>query len=299
MGENEQGGMLRTVIVLGLIAIIAGAVIFAVTQSSANNKNIQKDTTTSLSKTIANANEDDVVDDAATSNYNYGDYDSTAMTATVTSLKTSGSLTGKSVDLPDKVLYNGKTYTITTIGANAFKNAGLTGVTLPNGLTSIKSSAFYGNALTSLTVPSTVTFLGYEAFYDNKLTALVLPDDLTAIGDFAFAYSKLTKIILPSALISIGVNAFAYNPVTELTLPNKLQTVGQNAFYMNHLTKLDLPDSLVSVGRNAFSPYSTALLRQGTVTGNLIVDPTQTPFGSSNYDAASGKFVATVPVPKA
>ncbi len=41
MGENEQGGMLRTVIILGLIALIAAVVIGGVVVSKANmNKHI-------------------------------------------------------------------------------------------------------------------------------------------------------------------------------------------------------------------------------------------------------------------
>jgi len=44
MGENEQGGMLRVVVVVGLIAIIAAVVIFAVTGLK-NNANVQREDT--------------------------------------------------------------------------------------------------------------------------------------------------------------------------------------------------------------------------------------------------------------
>lgn len=42
MGENEQGGMLRTVVVIGLIAIIAAVVIFAVIGLNGNMKSSLK-----------------------------------------------------------------------------------------------------------------------------------------------------------------------------------------------------------------------------------------------------------------
>lgn len=44
MGENEQGGMLRVVVVLGLIAIVATVVIFAVTGLKNTSKTSIKDT---------------------------------------------------------------------------------------------------------------------------------------------------------------------------------------------------------------------------------------------------------------
>lgn len=54
MGENEQGGMLRTVVVVGLVALIAAVIIGGVVVSKANmNKHI--DNTTSLVEKQANA----------------------------------------------------------------------------------------------------------------------------------------------------------------------------------------------------------------------------------------------------
>jgi len=44
MGENEQGGMLRTVVVVGLVAIIAAAVIFAITGLKTTVTNQREDT---------------------------------------------------------------------------------------------------------------------------------------------------------------------------------------------------------------------------------------------------------------
>ena len=48
-----------------------------------------------------------------------------------------------SVIIPESVTYNSKTYSVTSIGINAFRDCGgLTSVTIPNSVTSIGSSAF-------------------------------------------------------------------------------------------------------------------------------------------------------------
>lgn len=52
--------------------------------------------------------------------------------------------TGK-VEIPESVTYNGKTYSVTSIGDEAFCwCAGLTSITIPNSVTSIGESAFSG-----------------------------------------------------------------------------------------------------------------------------------------------------------
>ena len=69
-----------------------------------------------------------------------------------------------SVTIPDKVTYNGKTYSVTSIGDDAFRNCtGLTSVTIPNSVTNIGNYAFRNcSSLTSVTIPNSVTSIGNE-----------------------------------------------------------------------------------------------------------------------------------------
>ena len=70
------------------------------------------------------------------------------------------------VVIPEKVNYNGKVYSVTRIGANAFDNcSSLTSVIIPNSVTSIGANAFqYCSGLTNITIPNSVTSIGAGAF---------------------------------------------------------------------------------------------------------------------------------------
>lgn len=69
--------------------------------------------------------------------------------------------------IPSSVVYNGNTYSVTSIGAFAFDGcSGLTSVTIPNSVTSIGDYAFVRcSGLTSITIPSSVNQIGLGAFY--------------------------------------------------------------------------------------------------------------------------------------
>ena len=90
------------------------------------------------------------------------------LTATVTGMV--GDIwTGSELNIPNSVIYDEKTYTITAIGDNAFSRYRyLTGsLIIPESVISIGRSAFYGcSGFTgSLTLPESITAIGESAFY--------------------------------------------------------------------------------------------------------------------------------------
>ena len=91
--------------------------------------------------------------------------------------------------IPESVTYNGKNYSVTGIGTNAFYECpGLTNITYPKSVKSIGNSAFRGcSGLTSITIPNSMTNIGNYMFYGcSSLTSITIPNSVTSIGTKAF-----------------------------------------------------------------------------------------------------------------
>lgn len=138
-----------------------------------------------------------------------------------------------------------------------YKNALISSVRLPEGLSSISEQAFRNcPQLTNITIPSSVTSIEDWAFSGcSGLTSINIPSNVTSIGEYAFQYcSNLTSITIPSSVTSIGDDAFNYcTSLTSITIPENA-TIGEYAFYNCYsLTNITIPTSLTSIGGSAFN----------------------------------------------
>lgn len=93
------------------------------------------------------------------------------------------------VNIPETVIYNNETYTVTAIGTYAFGSCSkVTSVIIPNTITSIGDHAFWNNLnLKTIIIPSSVTIINKYAFCGcSRLDSVVIGSGVTNIGEYAF-----------------------------------------------------------------------------------------------------------------
>ena len=200
------------------------------------------------------------------------DFDAETKKATVIE-KSSGKYSGEVV-IPESVEYEGATYSVTSIGKDAFEYCtGLTSVTIPNSVTSIGRYAFNNcSGLTSVTIGNSVESIGASAFDGcSRLTSVTIPNSVKSIESSTFAYcSGLTSVTIGNSVTSIGVQAFVgCSGLTSVTIGNSVTSIGDYAFYeCSGLTSVTIPNSLKSIGGAAFAGCSglTSLTIPNSVT---------------------------------
>ena len=171
------------------------------------------------------------------------------------------------------VVYNGLTFSVTSIDADAFyADTALTSITIPNSVTSIGNGAFYLNiALTSIVIPNSVTSIGNGAFLrDSHLTSVTVGNSVTAIGEQVFEEDPaLTSITIPNSVTSIGTRAFYLNTaLTSITIPNSVTSISDYAFYYDTaLTSITIPNSVTSIG--IFTFYHDTALTSVTIGSSV------------------------------
>ena len=208
------------------------------------------------------------------------------------------------VVIPSSVNYNGTTYSVTSIGDEAFRSCySLTSIEIPNSVTSIGHYAFEDcKSLTGIEIPNSVTWIGNYAFSDcRSLTSIEIPNSVTSIGEYAFYYCRsLTSIEIPNCVTWIGTYAFYYcesltsvvignrvtsigdyafygcDSLTSIEIPNRVTSIGDYAFYVcKSLTSIEIPNSVTSIGDYAFSVCSSLT--------SIVVDA-----GNTKYDSRNG-----------
>ena len=165
--------------------------------------------------------------------------------------------------VPEQIIHDGVTYTVTSIEGYAFNHcASLAAITLPSTLTGIGHSAFYGcSALASIAIPEGVTQIGNDIFsHCSSLASVTLPSTLKSIAWQAFLRcSSLTSIVIPEGAESIEGIAFeSCSSLASVTLPSTLQTIGGRAFKDNDaLESIVIPEGVTSLGGEAFASCDT------------------------------------------
>lgn len=171
----------------------------------------------------------------------------------------------ESVSIPESVTYNGKTYAVTGIRNDAFRNYGnLVSLIIPKSITSIGESAFCNcSSLTSINVDKANTVFNSRdncnAIIQTKSNTLVLgckttviPNNVTSIGTNAFYGRDVTSVKIPESVTNIGRYAFGGFNRSAFTIPNSVTSIGIGAFVTSGLTSITIPENVTSIGEYAF-----------------------------------------------
>ena len=153
----------------------------------------------------------------------------------------------------------GYTYTVTSIGDNAFsEHFFIRSVELPNTIISIGKSAFYKiKNFTYINIPNSVKSIGDKAFMDcAKLSTVDVGRNstLTSIGSNAFnGCSSLRSFYIPNSVESIGAGAFRYcSAISSINIPTSLKSIETCAFSGTAIQSATIPSSVTKIGSYAF-----------------------------------------------
>ncbi|MBQ7941589.1 MAG: leucine-rich repeat domain-containing protein [Muribaculaceae bacterium] len=214
----------------------------------------------------------------------------------------SGSVYQGGINLKNKVIYNGITYTVTRIGNSAFSFSNISKITLPQTLLEIGWNAFWRcSNLTTITIPQSVIKIYDNPFLEcSNLNAIIVEggntmydsrDNCNAIIHTSSSQlvTGCKKTIIPNNIKSFGYQSFyGCSGLTSVTIPETVNYIGAFAFgECNSLRKIDCHKSLPpncgvwppiegSIPRN-FSEYTlqyaTLYVPKGSKKAYESVDP--------------------------
>lgn len=186
------------------------------------------------------------------------------------------------IEIPSKVKYGRREYTVVQIGIEAFVgNQNIVALSMPNTVTSILSRAFDGCDFASFKPSENIIYVSANAFgYISKNFPIKPIDDIIYIGKVAYRYvgdkyrcsgisikegtqgisngafqnCKMEHLYLPSSLKYIGISAFnGCSNLKTLKIPQYVEYIGEEAFSgCYNLSSILVSDRLLTIGKNAF-----------------------------------------------
>lgn len=210
--------------------------------------------------------------------------------------------------IPSSISYDSKTYSVTLIDEEAFRNnENITSITIPDSVTSMGPMAFYScDKLVSVLFTGTpkITEIPQSAFwYCVALKNINIPSSVTRIESQAFEdCSSLTSITIPSSVTGVGGSTFKdCRSLTEINVD------GNNANYCDvdgvlfdkakteilkypagkTATTYDIPESVTIIGRYAFEGCSNLT--------SITIPSGVTSIGSHAFEDCSNLTTITIP----
>ena len=222
--------------------------------------------------------------------------------------------------IPEYVEHKGATYSVTSIGNEAFLYCSVTSVTIGNSVESIGSGAFKGcSGLTSVTIGNSVESIGERAFDGcSGLTSVHISDIAAWCNiDFVSRYysnplyyahhlylngEEVKDLVIPNSVTSIGGEAFfGCFGLTSVTIPNSVTSIGEDAFsYCSSLTSVHISDIAAWCNIDFFDSYSNPLSNahhlylNGEEVKDLVIPSSVTSIGDLAFYYCSGLTSVTI-----
>ena len=162
-----------------------------------------------------------------------------------------------SINIPESVIYNGTTYSVTDIASYAFRECPkLEYIELPNSIERIWHGAFIDcSNLKNLIIPNSVIQIYDNSFENCKaLEELVIPSSVTYLGTGCFVgcYS-LKKVELYCKTIP-ELAFYERTSLLEVVIGDNVTSIGDRAFNScSNLEKITIGTGVTQIGEYAFS----------------------------------------------
>lgn len=201
------------------------------------------------------------------------------------------------VDIRASVTHGGQTYSVTTIGKQAFYSWDYVGeVTIPEGITTIEDMAFLSMyRLTTIELPSTITKIGREAFDSDQALISVIShiENPAAVDchDYAFIldYESVPSDVDPSGYVYTGFTPYQ----AELYVPAGSKSAYEGASWANgHFSKIIEGTPLTAtVGGLKYMYYedsrSAKVVNGGYESLSTVDIPSKVAIGGKEYAVTS------------
>ncbi len=132
----------------------------------------------------------------------------------------------KTIVIPESVTYNDRTFPVTQIGQNAFRDSRVYSVSLPNSIKKIGSSSFYESSIKEISIPNGIIELNSSNFSGCKdLQTVSFPEGLKDISGYSFSKCTSLKTVSIPESVTILKGFTDCTGLTSVTIPKNVTDV--------------------------------------------------------------------------